>query len=102
MHSLGTIVYLKEGRVKVMIINRGPIVEKDGVSFLYDYAGCMYPTGLNLEQTLYFNEDNIEKVVFAGYRDEEEQRFEELYKQSVQKLGASVKKGLPNLRLNPT
>lgn len=40
MLSLGTIVYLKEGRQKIMIINRGPIVEKSDSQFLFDYAGC--------------------------------------------------------------
>ncbi|MGG5341238.1 DUF4176 domain-containing protein [Enterococcus sp. AZ192] len=99
MQSLGTIVYLKEGRTKVMIINRGPIVEKEGMSFLYDYAGCVYPLGMNPEQVLYFNDDNIDKVIFEGYRDEDEERFEELYKKSVENLGDSVRKGLPNLNL---
>ncbi|MEI5991699.1 hypothetical protein A5881_003236 [Enterococcus termitis] len=99
MQALGTIVYLKDGRAKIMIINRGPIVEKEGISFLYDYAGCVYPIGMNPEQVLYFNEENIDKVLFEGYRDEDEQRFEELYKKSVEDLGDSVMKGLPNLNL---
>lgn len=100
MLALGSIVYLKEGRTKVMVINRGPIVEKEGNKFLYDYTGCVYPTGMNPEQVLYFNEDNVDRVVFEGYRDEDEQRFEELYKHSVEELGDSVRKGLPNLKLN--
>lgn len=32
MLPIGTIVYLKEGTTKLMILNRGPIVEKDGAS----------------------------------------------------------------------
>lgn len=99
MLTLGSMVYLKDGSSKVMIINRGPIVEKDGISFLYDYTGCVYPIGMNPEQVLYFNEDNIDKVLFNGYRDEEEERFEELYGKSVEELGDSVRKGLPNLKL---
>lgn len=99
MRTLGTIVYLKEGRAKVMILNRGSIVEKEGMSFLYDYAGCIYPTGMNPDQILYFNEENIDRVIFEGYSDEDEQRFEELYQESVVKLGDSVKRGLPNLNL---
>lgn len=99
MLTLGSMVYLKDGSSKVMIINRGPIVEKDGISFLYDYTGCVYPIGMNPEQVLYFNEDNIDKVLFTGYRDEEEERFEEIYEKSVEELGDSVRKGLPNLKL---
>ncbi|MGX7244337.1 DUF4176 domain-containing protein [Enterococcus quebecensis] len=99
MQSLGTIVYLKDGRARVMIINRGPIIEKEGISCLYDFAGCVYPIGMNPEQVLYFNEENIDKVLFEGYRDEDEQRFEELYVKSVEDLSESVMKGLPNLNL---
>lgn len=99
MHSLGTIVYLKEGRMKVMIINRGPIVEKETISFLYDYAGCIYPVGMHPNQVLYFNDENIDKVLFEGYRDEDEKRFEEIYQKSMKNIGNSVQKGLPNLNL---
>lgn len=100
MLSLGTIVYLKDGRQKIMIINRGPIVEKSDSQFLFDYAGCIYPVGMNPEQILYFNEENIDRIVFEGYRDEDEQRFSELYEESVSKLDSKVRKGTINLRLN--
>lgn len=100
MKTLGTIVYLKEGTSKVMIINRGPIVEKEGISFLYDYVGCVYPIGMNPEQVLYFNEDNIDSVLFEGYQDEDEKRFKELYEESIKKLSKSVRKGTYNLNLN--
>lgn len=100
MLALGTIVYLKEGRQKIMIINRGPIVEKADIQFLFDYAGCIYPIGMNPEQVLYFNEENIDRILFEGYKDEDEQRFSELYEESVSKMGDKVRKGTTNLRLN--
>lgn len=54
---------------------------------------------MNPEQVLYFNEENIGKVLFKGDHDENEHRFEELHKNSVEDLGSSVRKGLANLNL---
>ncbi|WEV56395.1 DUF4176 domain-containing protein [Ligilactobacillus acidipiscis] len=47
---LGSIVYLEKGTVKLMVVGRGAV----------------------------FNDD-IDKVVFRGYEDEEEQRYLEVY-----------------------
>jgi len=49
------------------------VVINDKVFF--DYVGTMYPSGLASEQLCYFNEENIDKVVFEGFKDEEEARF---------------------------
>lgn len=81
MLALGSIVYLREGQQKLVIISRGALIPSEGKSKLYDYSACFYPQGMNPEQVFYFNDENIDKVVFEGYRDEEEIRFEELYSQ---------------------
>lgn len=82
MLSLGTIVYLHEGHQKLVIISGGALVpseEIEGKPKLYDYSACFYPQGMNTDQVFYFNDENVEKVVFEGFRDEEEERFTELY-----------------------
>lgn len=75
MLPIGTIVYLKEGTSKIMIINRGPIIKKDEGDILYDYTGVLYPLGFDINKMLYFNHENIDTVIFKGYEDEEEERF---------------------------
>jgi hypothetical protein len=90
---IGTIVYLREGTEKVMILNRGAVLDKDGTTFLFDYSGSLYPVGLNPEQIFYFNQDNIDKVVFEGYTDEEEERFVDLYEEWLSNEGSSIPKG---------
>lgn len=70
-------LYLKEGSQKLMIINRGPIVEIDDEKYMFDYSACKYPLGVVEDQIYYFNEENIDKVVFECYVDEEESRFQE-------------------------
>ena len=55
METIGSIVYLKEGSQKLMIINRGPIVEIEGQKYLFDYSACNYPVGVVEDQIYYFN-----------------------------------------------
>ncbi len=93
MLPIGSIVYLKEGSRKVMILNRGALLETAGKQVIFDYSGCIYPVGLDAEQIFYFNEDNIDQVVFEGFKDEEENRYQELYQKWLEKEGASIPKG---------
>jgi len=65
----------------VMILNRGAIVEHEEEQVLFDYTGSIYPNGLNPEHVYYFNNEDVDKVVFEGFKDEEEERFITLYEQ---------------------
>ena len=76
---IGSIVYLNEATQKIMIVNRGPQIEIEKEMKLFDYSGCPYPLGLMPEGLLYFNHENIDRVVFEGFSDEEEERHNELY-----------------------
>ena len=93
MLSIGTIIYLKEGTGKLMILNRGPIIELDGEEQFFDYAACNYPQGLDVENTLYFNEENIDEIIFEGYQDDDEKRFQKLYKEWMEENKKTIKKG---------
>ena len=78
---LGSIVYLKEGTAKMMIINRGIFVGKQDKKEMFEYEGCLYPNGANEKNTFYFNGENIDKVVFRGYEDDEEERFQKVFEE---------------------
>jgi len=95
MLPIGSIVYLKEGNQKLMILNRGSVVEQEGERMLFDYTGALYPSGLNPEQVYYFNGDNIDKIVFEGFKDEEEERLVALYEEWLSKQ-PKLKKGTPS------
>lgn len=93
LYPLGTIVYLKDGDQKIMIIGRG-VVFKDQESNeerFVDYIGCAYPAGINPEESIYFNEENIDKVLFEGFVDDDETRFNELYKEWEKNLDVPKK-----------
>ena len=90
---IGSIVYLKEGSQKLMILNRGPQIELEGKVQMFDYSACVYPIGLVTEQALYFNAENIDKVLFEGFSDDEEIRFQELYAEWLETEGMEIVKG---------
>lgn len=72
--SLGTIVLLKNGNKKLMIIGRAQIDGNTGI--IYDYAACLYPEGnISIYHTFLFNNEDIDIVIFDGYKDEEETEF---------------------------
>ncbi|EOS8001239.1 DUF4176 domain-containing protein [Enterococcus hirae] len=91
---IGSIVLLKEGLQKLMIVGRGTIYtdQETGKDTFADYMAVLYPTGLNPETTIFFNHENTDQVVFRGYSDEEETRFLEVYEEWKKNLENSSKK----------
>lgn len=91
---LGSVVYLEEGTQKLIIVGRGAIFEDPdtGQEVFADYMGVLYPQGLQTESTYFFQHDNIDEVVFEGYRDEEEERFLEVYQEWENNLTVPRKK----------
>lgn len=72
LFPLGSVVQLKNGAVPLMIIAR--CVEKQHA--IYDYASCLQTEGVVGEMLFFFNNEEIDKVIFEGYYDEV---LEELY-----------------------
>ncbi|MCR6105705.1 DUF4176 domain-containing protein [Salipaludibacillus agaradhaerens] len=93
MLPMGSIVYLKQGTSKLMILNRGPIIEVEGEQTWFDYSACFYPQGLVPDQVLYFNHENVDEVVFEGFKDTEEDRFQTLYQKWQEENGQTIKRG---------
>ncbi|WP_044466577.1 DUF4176 domain-containing protein [Staphylococcus caprae] len=98
METIGSIIYLKEGSQKLMIINRGPIVEIDNQKYIFDYSACKYPVGVVEDQIYYFNEENIDTVIFKGYSDQDETRFQELFEDMKKDLDSEIQKGSVKLQ----
>lgn len=93
---IGSIVYLKEGSRKLMVLNRGVTIIQNNEDVLFDYSAAIYPIGLNPEQLFYFNQEDIDRVVFRGYSDEDEERFVELYEKWLSENKSQLIKGKVN------
>lgn len=66
---LGSIVVLKGGYRKYMIVSRGLQVNVNNQNNYFDYGACMYPEGLIGDQIMYFQHVDINKVIFEGFAD---------------------------------
>ena len=72
---VGSVVLLKGGKKRVMVIGFCAM-SKENEGKIFDYSGCLYPEGLIASnQTCLFNHDQIEKVFFKGFVDNEETEF---------------------------
>lgn len=71
---IGTVVMLKGGTKRVMIIGFGAI-QKTNKDKMWDYSGCLYPEGfLASNQTCLFDHNQIEKIYHLGLADDEEEK----------------------------
>ena len=72
---IGTICSLKNNNKKIMIISYFSL-EYNGNVKMYDYKGCVYPEGLLLPaQTVSFNHEEIEKIEYVGFKNEQYEIF---------------------------
>ena len=69
---LGSVVILRGGTQKVVINARGLVTLATEPASFFDYGGSLYPQGIIGDQILYFNHQDIAKVVFTGYHDEDD------------------------------
>ncbi|MDN6690434.1 MAG: DUF4176 domain-containing protein, partial [Lactococcus sp.] len=76
---LGSIVYLKEATAKLMVVGRGASFDNGEGQVFSDYVGVVYPNGIDPEDALFFNHQDVDKLIFTGYSDEEEERYLEVY-----------------------
>ncbi len=67
--SLGSIVLLKGGAQKLLVVARALNVKNGEDTFFFDYGAVPYPDGLISDRMAYFNHENIARVVFEGYND---------------------------------
>ncbi|WBY63711.1 MAG: DUF4176 domain-containing protein [Thermocaproicibacter melissae] len=71
---IGSVVLLKGGTKKIMIYGRKQMAVESGK--MYDYVACFYPEGnVSDEYTFLFDHNQIDKVIFKGYSDDEDKKF---------------------------
>ncbi|MGL5020546.1 MAG: DUF4176 domain-containing protein, partial [Mycoplasmatales bacterium] len=56
-------------------------------------GSCVYPQGINPKEMYYFNEEDIDKLIFEGFDDEDNQIYELEMKKILKKNAGSYTKG---------
>lgn len=90
---LGSVVRLNGGVKKVVIIARAVATKINQEVKYFEYGGSLYPEGLLGDTILYFNNEDIQKIEYKGYVDEDETIMVHNLNESIQKLG--YQKGTP-------
>lgn len=81
---LGTVVLLKEAKKRIMIIGFAA-VSAETENKVFDYIGCLYPEGvLSSDKNLLFNHEQIDKIYYMGYSDEDWKQTEAKIKDIVE------------------
>ncbi|MBS9334785.1 DUF4176 domain-containing protein [Fructobacillus sp. M1-13] len=77
-YPVGTVLYLKQGTLKLVVFARGQLLEneEDELPTYYDYLGAIYPQDYETERLYYFNAEDVDSVVFEGYSDDDGQRYQ--------------------------
>lgn len=84
---IGTIVQLENGKKKLMITGFVPTDTENGKNERYDYCGCPYPEGVyTMDEILLFNHDDIYKIFYLGYSDEEEIEFKKKLNEGLKQI----------------
>lgn len=88
---IGTVVLLKGGKKRAMITGFCSVAQENQDK-IYDYSGCVYPEGyLSSNQVCLFDHDQIEKIFFVGFEDDEEKSFKEKLNTIVNNLESEKK-----------
>ena len=68
---LGSVIVLKGSTKKMLIIARMIAAPVKGDLYRFDYGACLYPEGVVGENLIYFNHEDIFKIVQEGYTNDE-------------------------------
>ena len=83
---LGSVVTLHNGDgTELLIIARASVVVENQAEIYYDYGAVLVPQGMvTPENVFFFNRENIQKVIFRGYENENERQFSDHYDRLVE------------------
>lgn len=83
---LGSIVKLKKGEQKLMIICRLPLFNNRGSIGYFDYSACLYPYGQTDQNMFFFNEEDIDEIFFTGFKNEEEEEYQKIVDDTLETI----------------
>lgn len=84
--SVGSVVQLNNGLVKVVIVSRYPLYDNQGKIGYFDYSGAAYPYGTAENRFIFFNAEDIKTVWFEGYVDEQEKEYRQMIEKEIKKV----------------
>lgn len=72
---IGTVCILKNAKKRLMVTGYAAKGKETGDK-MFDYIGCLYPEGvISSDKNLLFNHDQIDKIFYMGYVDDEQKEL---------------------------
>lgn len=72
---IGSVVNVKNNDIDLMIVSQYPSVTIEGTDGYFEFGAVTLPLGLVKQELIFFNKEDIVKVVFVGYIDVKFQEF---------------------------
>ena len=86
---IGTVVILKGANKRIMITGFASMSPETGDK-VFDYSGCVFPEGfMNYNEVCVFDHEQIDKVFFEGYNDEESVQFHKVLVEQLKNMPAA-------------
>ena len=83
---IGSVVRLNKGDTKLMIVSRFPLY-KDGNDIGYfEYCSCIFPSGVDGKEFIFFNKEDIAEVYFEGYVDVSEEEAQRMFSEQENEI----------------
>lgn len=83
---IGSVVRLNKGEKKLMIVSRFPLY-KDGNDIGYfEYCSCIFPSGIDGKEFIFFNKEDIAEVYFEGYVDVSEEEAQRIFSEQENEI----------------
>lgn len=70
----------------MLLIGRALLVENEGAREYYDYSFCLYPEGMLGDAVIYSNHENVDRIHFRGFEDEENAQVLDNVRAAVMRL----------------
>ncbi len=94
---IGSVVTLKGNPTRLMIV--GYLVKNKETDTMYDYCACIFPNGLDVNNNILFNREDIDVIFFIGYQNKKSILSTKLIKDCIDKIdkGENVEEILTDL-----
>ncbi len=78
---VGSVVKVNGSNQEFVIISQVPLTEIDGKRGYFEFGAATLPMGLSSQEMIFFNTEDVDKIVYLGYIDVDFQEFANNYEE---------------------
>lgn len=84
---VGSVVKVTGSEQEFVIISQLPVTEIDGKQGYFEFGAAMLPMGISSQEMIFFNSEDVDKIIYLGYIDVQFQEFANRYEEIDRKSG---------------